>query len=226
MNNLIHSSVVIGNNVHIGKDVIIGPNCIIGFPGYQNNKTNFSEETIIGDNTIIFGNSIICRGSKIDENCRFDYHSHIGENCLIGKNCVIEYAARIYNNVRIGQNCSISGFICNDSSIGDGTIIQGILIHKFKNVTVNDSRESPPVIGNNCFIGKNSIIIGGISVANNCFIASGAILTKSTVEGKMYLGIPAKEQGEAPKSYIEGNGSFNNTNFKDIYENISRYTSI
>lgn len=226
MNKLIHASAIIGKDVRIGKNVIIGPNCTIGFSGYQNNKHNFPIETVIGDNTIISGNSVICIGTKIGENCRFDYHSHIGENCKVGDNCVIEYAARIYNNIEIGNNNSISGFICNDCIIGEGNIIQGILIHKFKNINVSDSIEVPPRINDQCFIGKNAIVIGGITIANGSFIASGAILTQNTTPNKMYIGIPAKEAGNAPKSYIEGNEAFNSLNFNEIYENIRRHSCI
>jgi acetyltransferase-like isoleucine patch superfamily enzyme len=226
MSCIIHNSAVIGKNVSLGKNVIIGPNCTIGFPGYQNNSQNFEELTVIGDNTIISGNSVICRGTYIGENCRFDYHSHVGENCHIENNCVIEYSARIYNNIIIGKNNSLSGFICNDCVIGNGNILQGILIHKFKDINIKDSVEKPPLVGNGCFIGKNAMVIGNIKIKDGCFIAAGAILACETIEGKLYKGIPAKESGDAPKAYIEGNKDYNELNFKEVYESISRYSSI
>ena len=63
-----------------------------------------------------------------------DDHSYVGESTIVGDYCVVEYAARIYDGVLIKDGSTISGFVCNNCSIGENSIIQGDLIHKFKSV--------------------------------------------------------------------------------------------
>jgi acetyltransferase-like isoleucine patch superfamily enzyme len=217
---IVHPSAVISNNVTIGANVIIGPNCTIGFPGFQINQIkSLDRKTVIGDNTIIMGNSVVCIGTKIGINCRIDYHSFIGEMTQIESYCVIEYGARIYDNVIIGDHSTISGFICNYSKIGKSSIVQGDLIHKFKEAEI-DQIENPPQIGDNCFIGRNALIIGDIVISDGTYIAAGSIVTKSTKQNTFYCGSPAQEVGIAPKPYINGVGNFNEDRFIKKYEEI------
>ncbi|MDA3896378.1 MAG: DapH/DapD/GlmU-related protein [Desulfobacteraceae bacterium] len=222
-----HPTATLSKNVRIGKNVFIGPNCIIGFPGFQFSTSVQNEVkdhyTEIGDNSIVMGNSVICLGAKIDNNCRFDYHSYIGEKTLVGKYSVIEYGARVYDNVKIGEFCTISGFICNNSIIGENSIAQGDLLHKFKDVTVSEIEKSPEIC-KNVFVGRRALIIGGIKVAEGCYIAAGSVLTKNTEANIAYSGNPAQKNGRAPKSYIEGVSNFNKQRIENINEVISSYS--
>ena len=72
------------------------------------------------------------------------------------------------------------------SVIGEGTVIQ----HR---VTIGEIGEGVPVIGNNCFIGAGSIIIGGIRVGNNVKVGAGAVVIKDVPDGATVVGVPARE---------------------------------
>lgn len=48
------------------------------------------------------------------------------------------------------------------------------------------------VIGNNCIIGINSIILPGIKVSDHCVVAAGAVVTKNTPPHTILAGNPAK----------------------------------
>lgn len=62
-------------------------------------------------------------------------------------------------------------------------------------------------IGNNCFIGQNSIILPGVELANNIIVGAGSVVTKSFKEqGIIIAGNPAKKIG-------------NISDFKEKYEN-------
>ena len=43
----------------------------------------------------------------------------------------------------------------------------------------NGFKEGNPIIGDNCFIGMNSILIGPIQIGDNCLIGAGSVVTKS-----------------------------------------------
>lgn len=47
-------------------------------------------------------------------------------------------------------------------------------------------------IGNNVYIGVNSIIMPNVKITNNVIIGAGSIVTKSILEDGVYVGSPAK----------------------------------
>lgn len=51
-------------------------------------------------------------------------------------------------------------------------------------------------IGDNVFIGVNTIIMPGVKVGDNVIIAAGSIITKSIPSGTVVGGVPAKILGE------------------------------
>lgn len=51
------------------------------------------------------------------------------------------------------------------------------------------------VIGNNVFIGANSILLGPVKIGDNCVIAAGAIVNKNIPSGSVVGGVPAKVIG-------------------------------
>ena len=51
-------------------------------------------------------------------------------------------------------------------------------------------------IGNNCFIGINTTILPGVTIADSCVVAAGSVVTKSVTEpGTVVGGNPAKKIG-------------------------------
>lgn len=58
-------------------------------------------------------------------------------------------------------------------------------------------------IGDNCFIGQNSLILPGVEIADNTIVAAGSVVTKSfKKEGKIIGGNPAKVIGNI-EEYVE-----------------------
>lgn len=51
-------------------------------------------------------------------------------------------------------------------------------------------------IGNNCFIGCNTVFLPGVRIADNIIVGAGSIVTKSCLEShSIYAGNPAKKIG-------------------------------
>lgn len=65
-----------------------------------------------------------------------------------------------------------------------------------QNITIGatNGNDKSPKIGNNCFIGPNSCLIGDINIASDVCIAAGCVVTKSILEdGTTWGGVPAKK---------------------------------
>lgn len=87
------------------------------------------------------------------------------------------FLIQIGDNVTISNNVSL---ITHDSSVSkylpDKTDLFGKII-----------------IGNNCFIGMNTTILPGVSIADNVIVAAGSVVTRSICESNVvYGGNPAK----------------------------------
>lgn len=115
--------------------------------------------------------------------------------------------------IRIGNNVGISGaaiYARKGISIGDSTAIGGnvkILDNDFhpleaeaRNRLLRDRRggdsglvpAKPVVIGKNCFIGCNAIILKGTVLGDGCVVGAGAVVSGRFEEGCVIAGNPAK----------------------------------
>lgn len=109
---------------------------------------------------------------------------------------LINYYRR--GGVRIGENCTICSDLLTKESflieIGNDTIVS-------TNVTLVTHDNSAKLIfgakgdlfgsikiGNNCFIGENSTILYGVTLADNIIVAAGAVVTKSFAESNVIIG--------------------------------------
>lgn len=71
----------------------------------------------------------------------------------------------ISRKARIGKNCTI-----------------------FQNTTIGQSKDSAPVIGDNCVIGASVLIIGDVKIGNNAKIGAGAIVVEDVPDGATVVG--------------------------------------
>ena len=81
----------------------------------------------------------------------------------------------------------------------------------------------PIKVGNNVFIGSNTVILPNIKIGNNVIIGAGSIVTKDIPDGSVVAGNPAKLITTFDK-YIEKRTELNKTlinseNIEEIWEN-------
>ena len=157
------------------------------------------------ENKLRFKDSLIDKGSSFSQNTNINPNVHILENCIInnseissytyvGKNCLIQ-------NARIGKFCSIA----NDVLIGLGNhpldfFSTSPLFYSKSNplnielVLINSNFEEykPVYIGNDVWIGANTIILDGVEIGDGCVIAAGSVVTKNVKSYSIVGGVPAK----------------------------------
>lgn len=105
----------------------------------------------------------------------------IGENSRINGSCI-----HAYKKIRIGRNCLIAA---NCQIIdGNGHDLSFPEVENRIN-TMGDAREI--IIGDNVWIGANSIILPGVKIGDGSVIAAGSVVSKDIPEMVIAGGNPA-----------------------------------
>ena len=137
-------------------------------------------------------------------------HIEIGDNCSFGNNlrleAVVRYGGGVFspllvfgNNVVINQN-----FHCTCASeikIGEGTSITancGVfdIIHPYEDIALNPRlapiQTKPVIIGRDCIIGMNSVILPGTQLGNHCVVGANSTVSGIFPDNCVIVGSPAK----------------------------------
>lgn len=176
----------IESSVKLGKNVIIEPFCII------------KGETFIDDNSTIesystIENSVIGKNSKVSSSVIKD--SMIMDNVEIGPYAKIIKNSKLESNVVIGnfveiKNSKINAFtkIKHHAYVGDSVIGEdcnvgcGVIFANY-----NGKEKQKIIVGDNVFIGSNSVLIAPLSIEKNCYICAGTNLTKDLKENSFVI---------------------------------------
>ena len=163
-NVILEGKVSIGNNVNIGANVII-------------KNSTISDDVKVLPGTLI-EDSTIGRGSSVGPMARIRPGTELGEETKIG-NFVETKNAKIGNgskashlaylgDVELGENCNI----------GAGTIVcnyDGVNKHK-------------TVLGDNVFVGSNSVLVAPVTLEDNAFVAAGSAVNTMVPENNLAVG--------------------------------------
>jgi len=100
------------------------------------------------------------------------------------------YGMTIGKDVRISLKANLDKRNPKGVIIGDGSYLAfgaTILCHD-----MSRNIRKPVIIGKNCFIGANSIILPGVIVGDEVVVAAGAIVTKDIPNNTIVAGNPAR----------------------------------
>ena len=103
--------------------------------------------------------------------------------------------------LKIGSRCKITAgvtLLAHDYSIS-------VLRPVYHFITNDSTRQT--VIGDNCFLGINSVIMGGVKIGNNVIVATGAVVTKDVPDNSVVAGVPAKVICSLEEFYIRKKNS-------------------
>ncbi|WP_068268110.1 bifunctional UDP-N-acetylglucosamine diphosphorylase/glucosamine-1-phosphate N-acetyltransferase GlmU [Caviibacter abscessus] len=180
------------------------------------NTTYIEDDVIIGKDSVIYPNTIITGNTNIGENCII-YSSRIEESIIKDNvkidNSVVEYAtiedkvtigpfahlrkgANLKESVHVGNFVEIKNSTLNDgvkaghltyigdSEIGKNTNIgAGTITCNYDGINKHKTN-----IGENSFIGSNTILVAPVNVGNNVLTAAGSVITKDVDDNKLAFG--------------------------------------
>lgn len=162
-----------------------------------------------------YGKKLLLKGVPVIFNKR-GAELTLGDNCVI-KSSFLSNLVGLYSRtiivtrtaeakIHIGDNVGISGvtiYARKGITIGDNTMIGGnakILDNDFHPIEVEarlmddkskiGTREI--VIGKNCFIGCNSLILKGTVLGDGCIVGAGAVVSGTFEDNSVIVGNPAK----------------------------------
>ena len=123
---------------------------------------------------------------------RADYLRKHKELASIGSN--VYYYSRIFPSdaklLKLGNNvviCTNVRFVCHDCV---DILLNGLIDGK------HPKYYAPIEIGNNVFIGSDSVILPGVKIEDNTIIGAGAVVTKDLPSGSVWGGVPARCIGD------------------------------
>lgn len=174
--------------LHCGSDVVIDANVI------------FEGKVTLGDDVQIEANCII-RNSTIDANTRILAGSNIdgatiGSNASVGPYARLRPGTVLQDEVKIGNFVETKNAVLGKGSkashlayLGDAVIGEGVNIGAGTIICNYDGvNKHKTVIGNNVFVGSNSVLIAPVTLADNAFVAAGSAINNDVPEHALAVG--------------------------------------
>ncbi len=119
--------------------------------------------------------------------CDYGENITIGENTFINTNCIFLDD----NTISIGKNGLIAPYVQIYTATHPLRASERIVAEGHGNSYVTSTK--PVVIGDNVWIGGNSVIFPGVTIGNNVTIGAGSVVTKSLPDNVLAYGNPCKK---------------------------------
>jgi acetyltransferase-like isoleucine patch superfamily enzyme len=124
-----------------------------------------------------------------------------------GKNASIYDSSLVFGNVKVGKMTWVGPFTILDGTgglvIGSCcSISTGVQIYSHDTVkwalTAGKAvyEYGPVIIGNNCYIGPNAVIVKNVKIGDCCVIGANSLVNKDVPSHSIVAGTPAKIIGE------------------------------
>ncbi|HAV78118.1 MAG TPA: UDP-N-acetylglucosamine diphosphorylase/glucosamine-1-phosphate N-acetyltransferase [Anaerolineae bacterium] len=185
------ASTYIEAGVQIGKDTNVLPN------------THLHGDTIIGERNTIGPNTII-RDTTIGNGCKII--SSVLEGAVLEDNVDMGPFARLRKGARLKSHVHMGNF----GEVKDSTLHEGVKMGHFSyignadigahsnigagTITANydGEKKHATVIGENVFIGSDTMLVAPLEIGNGARTGAGAIVTKNVPDDTLVVGMPAR----------------------------------
>jgi bifunctional UDP-N-acetylglucosamine pyrophosphorylase/glucosamine-1-phosphate N-acetyltransferase len=185
------SATYIDAGVKIGRDTLILPNTFI------HGTTEIGEGNVIGPNTIIYD-------SKIGNRCKI--LSAVMEGAILEDEVDMGPFARLRKGAHLKSRVHMGNF----GEVKDSTLHEGVKMGHFSyigNATIgantnigagtitanyDGERKNPTEIGEDVFIGSDTMLVAPIKLGDGARTGAGAVVTKNVPEDTLVVGMPAR----------------------------------
>jgi bifunctional UDP-N-acetylglucosamine pyrophosphorylase/glucosamine-1-phosphate N-acetyltransferase len=183
--------VYIEDTVHIGKDTVLLPN------------TRLTGSTVIGEGCEI-GPDTIISNSTIGDRC------HLLASVIEGAMVEDEVGMGPFCHLRKGAHLGRGVHMGNFGEVKDSYLAAGVKMGHFSyigNATIGENvnigagtitcnydgaHKHPTEIGENTFIGSDTMLVAPLKIGKNAKTGAGAVVTHDVADGEVVAGVPAR----------------------------------
>jgi UDP-3-O-[3-hydroxymyristoyl] glucosamine N-acyltransferase len=189
-NTVVYPGAFVGPRVRVGRDCILYPNVVI------------YDDCVLGDRVIVHAGTVI----GVDG---FGYATHRGVHHKIPQpaNVTIE------DDVEIGANCTIARGALNDTRIGAGTKIDGLVM-----------------IGHGATLGRGCMVVAQVAIAGSVSIGNYVVIGgQAAIAGHLTIGDQAQLAGRSAvmadveaKAIMVGMPAMPSTHARRVYSHFTK----
>ncbi|MDD4955123.1 MAG: NTP transferase domain-containing protein [Candidatus Omnitrophica bacterium] len=152
-------------------------------------QTTFIQDDVkIGKNTLIYPFTFIEKDVIIGSHCRLGPFIHLREGTRIDSGVGLGNFVEICRS-KVKKEARIKHF----SYIGDATVGKNVNIGAGTVVAnYNGKTKNKTKIGDNAFIGSDSVLIAPINIGNKAVTGAGSVVRGNVKPGTVVVGVPAK----------------------------------
>lgn len=166
----------------------------------------FAHDTVIGRDAIVEQNVVFANGVTVESNARIRAFSHL-EGCHVSQGATVGPYARLRPGAELQEDVHIGNFVevkksiiatgakvnhltyIGDADIGArANIGAGTITCNYDGVFKHRT-----VIGEDAFIGSNTMLVAPVKIGDNAMTGSGSVVTKDVPDGALGVGRARQE---------------------------------
>lgn len=120
--------------------------------------------------------------------CDYGQLISIGDNTFVNTNCIF----LDNNRIAIGKNCLIAPYVQIYTAYHPLKASERIIKYPAKGSASYLTQSKAVNIGDNAWIGGNTVIMPGVNIGNNVTIGAASVVTKDIPDNVLALGNPCK----------------------------------
>jgi bifunctional UDP-N-acetylglucosamine pyrophosphorylase/glucosamine-1-phosphate N-acetyltransferase len=185
-------------SVNNGRDLAMAERIIRNYLVYSaidNGVRVVDPETLwLGPKTQVGTGTVIYPFTFLENNVKIGSHCSVGPFCRLRSGAVLEDYAEIGNFAELVRSTLGSHTkMKHVSYLGDATVGKGANIGAGAIVANFDgSRKHKTRIGNNAFVGSNSVLVAPIDIGEGGATGAGSVVTHDVAPETIVVGVPAK----------------------------------
>ncbi|RME75939.1 MAG: UDP-N-acetylglucosamine diphosphorylase/glucosamine-1-phosphate N-acetyltransferase [Chloroflexi bacterium] len=189
------------NTTYIGLDVTIGQDTVIYPNTYLLGQTTIGEDCEIGPNSYIIdstvGNGCQVRFSVVEQ-------AVMENNVDIGPFAHLRKGAHLAEGVHMGNFGEVkNAYLGPGTKMGHFSYLGDITTGKNVNIgagtitcNYDGVKKNPTVIGDNAFIGSDTMLVAPVKIGNNARTGAGSVVTRDIPDDALAYGVPARVKSE------------------------------
>ena len=185
--------------VSIGRDTVIQPNT------YLRGQTVIGEDCEIGPDTTVIDTKVGDRAYLLSSTLE----SAVVENDVsMGPYCHLRKGAHLANGVHLGNYAEVKeSYLGSQTKMGHFSYIGNATIGSNVNIgagtitcNFDGENKNPTEIGNDVFIGSDTMLVAPVKIGDRAVTAAGAVVTRDVPPDTLVMGVPARETRKLEKS--------------------------